>query len=334
MAAAPSVGWAKIRVAAVAVSALAILFVLVLLLSGGTLFQPKATVYLYVPDATGLSTGADVRVDGIDVGTTSRIALSGSRVPDRSVRLTLSIARTRLSTITSDSTAELTADNLVGDQFVDITSGIASTHIRPGGEIHYAGGPGLMQSLDLAQFEQQLRIVDSTLRDMETGHGPVGKFVQGDQMYTDVLRRMATLQSDLRTASKTTSAVGSLIYTTAHYRQIDDPLLRLDATVARLQSSPWLRETGQYQQLVDAARGLRQSVADTEAGGLFQSDELYVDWTHRLAALVGTVDALNAGPAFTSSITYDNLAQMSREMGALVHDLRRDPRKYLGMKIF
>ncbi|MGA3261919.1 MAG: MlaD family protein [Bryobacteraceae bacterium] len=328
------IGWAKFRVATVTVSALAILSVLLLLLSGGTLFQPRVTVYLYVPDATGLDTGADVRVDGIDVGTTASIGLSSSAVPDRAVRLVLSIRRGLLSTIASDSTAELTADNMVGDQFVDITSGIASTHIPAGGEIRYKGGPSLMKSLDLAQFEEQLRIVDATLRDMEAGRGPVGEFVQGDKMYADVVRRMAVLQNDLRAAAKTTGAVGSLLYTDRLYRQIDDPLLRLDSTLARLQSSPWLRDTGQYQQFVDAARSLRKSVADARAGQLFQSDDLYADFARRLAALARTVDDFNAGPQFTSSQFYDNLTGMSREMGAWAHDLRENPRKYLGMKIF
>ena len=124
------VGWAKFRVAAVTVAALAILSVLVLLLSGGTFFQPKVTVYLYVPDATGMDAGADVRVDGINVGTTASVGISGSTVQDRAVRLVLSIQHSRLSTITSDSTAELTADNLVGDKFVDITRDRKSTRLN------------------------------------------------------------------------------------------------------------------------------------------------------------------------------------------------------------
>lgn len=334
MSATRGVGWAKFRVAAVTVAALAILSVLLILLSGGTLFQPKVTVYLYVPDATGLATGADVRVDGINVGTASGVGLSNSTVPDRAVRLVLSIQRGRLSTITSDSTAELTADNLVGDKFVDITSGLSSTHVAAGGEIRYKGSPNLMKSLDLEQFQQQLRIVDATLRDMETGRGQLGEFVQGDKVYTDVVRRMAVLQNDLRAAVKTTGAVGSVIYTDRLYRQISDPLVQLDQTLARIQSSPWLRDTGQYQQFLDAARGLRKSVADARASQLFQSDDLYVDWARRLAALARAVDDFNAGPEFSSSLLYDNLTGMSREMGAAAHDLLENPRKYLGIKIF
>jgi len=334
MSATRGIGWAKFRVTVVTLSALAILSVLLILLSGGTLFQPKVTLYLYVPDATGLATGADVRVDGIDVGRAASVGISGSTVPDRAVRVILSIQSGRLSTISSDSTAELTADNLVGDKFVDITSGLSSTHIAAGGEIRYKGSPDLMKSLDLEQFQQQLRIVDATLRDMEDGRGPIGEFVRGDKMYTDVVRRMGVLQNDLRAAAKTTGALGSVLYTDRLYHQVDDPLVELDHTLARIQSSPWMRDTGQYQQLLDAARGLRKSVADTGAGQLFQSDDLYADWTRRLGALMRTVDEFNAGTGFSSSLWYDNLTGVSREMGATLRDFHEHPDKYLKVKVF
>jgi phospholipid/cholesterol/gamma-HCH transport system substrate-binding protein len=334
MSATRGIGWAKFRVTVVTLSALAILSVLLILLSGGTLFQPKVTLYLYVPDATGLATGADVRVDGINVGRAASVGISGSTVPDRAVRVILSIQSGRLSTISSDSTAELTADNLVGDKFVDITSGLSSTHIAAGGEIRYKGSPDLMKSLDLEQFQQQLRIVDATLRDMEDGRGPIGEFVQGDKMYTDVVRRMGVLQNDLRAAAKTTGALGSVLYTDRLYHQVDDPLVQLDHTLARIQSSPWMRDTGQYQQLLDAARGLRKSVADTRAGQLFQSDDLYADWTRRLGALMRTVDEFNAGTGFSSSLWYDNLTGVSREMGATLRDFHEHPDKYLKVKVF
>ncbi len=334
MSSARGVGWAKFRVAAVTVAGLAILSVLLILLTGGSLFQPRSTLYIYVPDATGLDTGADVRVDGIGVGTVAKVEFSESAVPDRAVRLVLSIRRSLLSTITSDSTAELTADNLVGDKFVDITSGLSRTHVAPGGEIHYKASPNLMAGLDLVQFEQQLRIVDATLGDIEASRGPVGKFIQGDQMYTDVVRRMATLQNDLHAAAKTTGAVGSVLYTDRFYRQIDDPLVRLDRTLARLQSRPWLRDTGQYEQFLDAAHGLRQSIANLRAGQWLQSDELYTDWNRRLAALIGTVDDFNASPNFSNSLLYDNLTGMLREIGATARDFHRNPEKYLRMKVF
>ncbi|MGA8577183.1 MAG: hypothetical protein WB579_00770, partial [Bryobacteraceae bacterium] len=96
----------------------------------------------------------------------------------------------------------------------------------------------------------------------------------------------------------------------------------------------WLRDTGQYQQFLDAASGLRKSVANLRAGQLFQSDELYLDWTRRLAGLVQTVDDFNVGPEFTSSLLYDNLTGMTRAMAATLRDFHQNPEKYLRAKVF
>ena len=72
------VNWAKFRACSVILAGLLILGTLSLLLTGGTLMQPKSVVYLYLPDATGVSAGSPVRVDGIGVGKVTLVELSGS----------------------------------------------------------------------------------------------------------------------------------------------------------------------------------------------------------------------------------------------------------------
>src|SRR5579871_1716365 len=93
------VTWARFRVTVVAITALAILSVLVYLLTGGTLLTEKITLYLYIPDATGLDSSSLVRVNGIDVGKVDKVDLSGSSEPNRVVRLTLKIENEKLADI-------------------------------------------------------------------------------------------------------------------------------------------------------------------------------------------------------------------------------------------
>src|ERR1022692_2283176 len=153
----PSAGhvkWAKFRALAVCLAAMAVLGTMVYLLSGGSLLEQRAQIYLYIPDATGLEKGSPVRVDGIDVGKVSAVELTGSNQPDRIVRVTLAVARERLACFTVDSVAQLSADTLVGDQFVDVTSGTAAQAIRDGGELIYKIQPELLKSLDATQFTQ------------------------------------------------------------------------------------------------------------------------------------------------------------------------------------
>src|SRR5271157_3848106 len=138
------VRWARFRAVAVAVSACAILGTLVWLLIGGSLLSERAALFLFIPDATGLAPGSPVRVDGIGVGKVTSVALSGSSEPERVVKVILSVDRDHLSEIPMDSFAQISADNVVGDQFVDVTSGNSAEHVRPGGEIAYQAQPELL----------------------------------------------------------------------------------------------------------------------------------------------------------------------------------------------
>src|ERR1035438_7227902 len=115
------VNWAKFRSSAVILAALLILGTLAFLLTGGTLLEPKVQIYLYLADATGVSPGSPVRVDGIGVGKVTLVELSGSNEPLRVVKVTMTVGRDRLRSISQDSTAQTTSDTIIGDKFVDVT---------------------------------------------------------------------------------------------------------------------------------------------------------------------------------------------------------------------
>src|SRR3989442_1561007 len=148
------VSWAKFRVAAVAVAALIILGVLAYLLTGGTLLEPKVSLYLYIPDATGLAPDSPVRVDGIGVGKVDSVTLSGSNDPKRIVKVTMRVGVDKLKSIPVDSSAQISVENFIGDRYVDITSGTNPNSIRGGGEIVYKNQTDFVKSLDLTQLEQ------------------------------------------------------------------------------------------------------------------------------------------------------------------------------------
>ena len=206
------VNWAKFRVSAVAVAGLAILGTITVLLTGGTLFRPKANLYLYLPDGTGLGKGSPVRVDGIGVGKVDSVVLSGSSEPNRIVKVTMIVERDRLPSIADDSTAQTGSETMIGDKFVDVRSGTSPNRIQPGAEIRFKGSPELMKTLDMSQFEQQLRLMDALLTDIERGRGLVGKFVMGEKIHDDIRRKIADIQQGIHAAIDTTSAVGREIY--------------------------------------------------------------------------------------------------------------------------
>jgi phospholipid/cholesterol/gamma-HCH transport system substrate-binding protein len=339
MPSARQIRWAKFRVLTVSAAAVVILSILAYLLTGGSLLTEKVTMYLYIPDATGLGPGAPVRVDGIGVGKVRSVALSGSSQPDRVVKVTMTVERGRLASIPDDSTAQVASETMIGDQFVDISSGTSRRFVSPGGEIAFKGSPELLKTLDLAQFERQLKVVSALLDDIEQGRSDLGQFVQGEQMYNDLRKRFSQIESGIRAAASTTSNVGRELHTDQLYQQISQPLIDLDRSLARLQSGQGnagqlLRDSAQYDKLRSDMEDLRGSIADLRAAEFMRSDVLYADWNRRVLSLIESVDAFNRGPGMTTTQAYDNLNGFARELETTVRDFRQNPRKFMRLKVF
>jgi phospholipid/cholesterol/gamma-HCH transport system substrate-binding protein len=333
------VNWAKFRVSAVSAAALLILGTISALLTGGTLLEPKSKLYVFMPDATGVGPDSPVRVNGIGVGKVALVELTGSNQPERVVRVTMTIERNRLPSITEDSTAQTTSDNLIGDKFIDVESGTSEKHLAPGGEIHFKSSPELMKSIDLTQFQQPLRDIQALLDDIEKGQSPLGQFVMHDTLYNDVRQKITDLERAAQAAVQNTTAAGQALNTDLLYRQIVDPLRQLDQDLARFQSgqgtgAELLQDTKQYEQMRSQVAELRRSIANLHGAEILRSDASYQSWTRQLDAFIQQVDAMNAGPLLTTPAVYDNFNGTAQELEGTIKEFRDDPRKFLRIKIF
>ncbi len=321
------------------VSALVILITLFYLLTGGTLFQPKVNLYMYVPDSTGLGPGAPVRVDGITVGKVEKVELSGLTDPQRIVKLTMRLERASLITIPADSVAQLTSETLIGDQYVDIASGRSVQTLQPNTFVTYRSQPDMMKSLDIQQFEARLKAVDGMLTDIEQGRSRVGQLVLGEQLYRGLHRRIAEIQTSFHEASSTTTAVGSAIYTDTLYRKIEQPVQALDQALARLQSGQGtggrlLRDSATYDSIVAGIANVRRAVTNVRGSAFIATSTAYDQWSRSVQSLVGRVDDFNTGPLLTRADTYESLNGKARELAASMKDFRENPKKFLRLKLF
>jgi phospholipid/cholesterol/gamma-HCH transport system substrate-binding protein len=251
----------------------------------------------------------------------------------------MTVERQRLASIPDDSTAQLAAETMIGDKFVDISSGRSRHFVSPGGEIAFQGSPDLLKTLDLSQFEKQIKVVSALLDDIEQGRSDLGQFVMGEQMYNDLRKRFAQIESGVRAAASTTSSVGRELHTDLLYRQISQPLVDLDGSLARLQSGQGsagqlLRDSAQYEKLRSDMADLRRSIADLRAADFMRSDDMYADWNRRVLSLIESVDAFNRAPGMTTTEAYDTLNGAARELQNTLRDFRQNPRKFLRLKVF
>jgi len=83
----------------------------------------------------GVNVGTDVRMSGIKVGTVSRLSLDPKTY---SAVATLTIRND--VQLPEDSSARITSEGLLGNQYLSIEPGGAAEKIRPGGEIENTQG--------------------------------------------------------------------------------------------------------------------------------------------------------------------------------------------------
>lgn len=119
-------------------------FVVVLLLWGFShfrstgLFHPKYEISVFVPETQGVHVAAPVRLDGMPVGTVSRVELAGNPAnSSRSIEVRLRIGKRFQNMIRQDSKASLVSDGLLGERYVSIQRTFKGAPINAGGEIDF-----------------------------------------------------------------------------------------------------------------------------------------------------------------------------------------------------
>src|SRR5579872_1141584 len=128
--------WAKLKVGIVAIASFIILAVLIFLLTGTKgLFTKYATLRTYMEDAGGIANGSVVRLNGISVGYLDQLRLTSSSDPKRVVEFDMMVKEEYLREIPIDSLVGISAANLLGDKFLNITKGRSQQTVHSGSEL-------------------------------------------------------------------------------------------------------------------------------------------------------------------------------------------------------
>lgn len=320
----------------VAVLALAIVLELMYLLTGGTWLQPKTYLRTYLTDTAGLDEGASVELNGVEIGQVVSLHLMESRDRTRVVEARLKIEERFLRHIPEDSVTGIDSETLLGDNYINITRGRSARPAQPGGELRFRPPTDFLKGIDLAQFDAQLKAIDQIIRDAQAGKGDLGVFFATDQLYRDALSRLTKLERTMKAAKDAHSSLGQLLYSSKMADDLSASLRELDDRLAKLQASPLLRDSAQYEQIRDQLARVRSALPK---GKMFASDEDYVEWNRRLAAWTESLDALNSGEGAMGNMlvnaqTYESLSGSLRNLETTLKEFRENPQKFLRLKLF
>ncbi len=347
--------WSQLRVGVIAITAFAILFVMVFLLtsSKGGLFQHNALLRTYMEDASGLSDGTAVRLNGITIGYLDRLELTGSRDPKRAVGFDMLVKPEYLAQIPVDSVVGIGAANLLGDKFLNITKGQSPDHVKEGAELRPLESqdiPELLKQMAtlLTTFQTSVNRIDALLAGVEAGQGNLGKLLKDETLYNTINAITAEgqkLLTDIRTGNGTLT---KLIYDDKLYQEARAPLQRVDAILADIQSGQGtvgkaLKDPALFDEAKQTIAELDTLLKGVNAGkgslGKAMTDEqLYRTAVTLINRLDGTLEKISGGQGTVGQLLvnpqlYETLNSTATEAQSLLKDIRANPKKFLTVTI-
>ena len=348
------VRWSQLKVGVVGLAAFLILSSLIFLLTSSKgLFQKTAFLHTFMDDASGMAEGTPVRLNGFTVGSLDKISLITPSEPKRSVEFIMKVQERFLRQIPVDSVAGISAANLLGDKFLNITKGRDQRTVKNWAEIKSLQAqdiPELMaQSANLLQtFQTIVTRLDSLLAGVEAGKGNIGKLLKDEELYNrlnGIASEGQNLLADIRTGHGTAS---KLIYDDALYQEIRSPIKRVDSLLADLQAGngsagKLLKDPALYDEAKASLAEIRGLLADLNAGKgtagkLLKDDALHKRLEELVAKFNGTIDKINAGQGtlgqmLVNPALFDSLVGATREFQSLAKDMRANPKKFLTIRL-
>ena len=348
------VRWSQLKVGVLGLAAFLILAVLIFLLTSSRgFFQKTALLHTFMDDASGMAEGTPVRLNGFTIGSLDRIELIKSAEPKRAVEFIMKVQEKFLPQIPVDSVAGISAANLLGDKFINITKGRNALTVKDGAELKSLQAqdiPELMaQSANLLQtFQTIVNRLDSLLAGVEAGKGNIGKLLKDDELYNRLNGIASEGQNLLADVRKGQGTISKLIYDDALYQEIRSPIKRVDALLADLQAGhgsagKLLKDPALYDDAKASLGEIRALLADLNAGKgtagkLLKDDALHRRLEELVAKFNGTIDKINSGQGTLGQLVvnpqlYDSLNGATREFQSLAKDMRANPKKFLTIRL-
>jgi phospholipid/cholesterol/gamma-HCH transport system substrate-binding protein len=346
--------WAQLRVGIMAIVALVILGSLIFLLtSGGSVFRGTATLYTYMSDSGAMAQGSPVRLNGIVIGNVKSVGLSGDKTPGRAIRIELEIYEDMLKSIPSDSQAFISAENLLGTKFINITMGKATDTIKAGGEVSARQVEGfdevIASSYDLmTSLKGILGRMDNIISQIEKGEGSIGKFIVDPVFYDELTKTVIEVRQIAQAVGDGDGTVGKMIKNPAMYDQINKTVADVDALILDIRAGrgtagKFVTDDALYEEARQSISELKQMLAELNQGKgtmgkLLKDDQIANDLSSTLTKVNTTIDNINDGKGTIGQLMvnpqlYESLNGFSTELRDFMKDVRANPKKYLRVKL-
>jgi phospholipid/cholesterol/gamma-HCH transport system substrate-binding protein len=338
-----SLAWAELKFGIIAVFALVMAGLLIFAVGGsGGFFWQNYPLKVQFSNVAGLKSGTPVRVAGVEVGSVTNVEL----VPN-GAEVWFNIIDDMKPLVTDRSTAKIGSISLLGEGAVDIEAGPGGTPIPDWGYV-----PTGKAAPTIAELTEQagagINDVTAIFADLRAGKGTVGKLLTDEAVYRDFNSLVAAADRVARNVSNGKGTMGKFANDPRVYDELHASVANLNAITAKLKNGE-----GSLGQLLNdpaMAKSLNATTTNLEgvtgklnrgegtAGKLLNDDALYKRIDSLTARLDTVLQNLNDGQGTAGQLLhdkqlYENMNQTVGEMRALIAEIKKDPKKYLNVKV-
>ena len=338
-----SLAWSELKIGVMAVAALALTAMLVVAVGGASGFAwERYGLKTTFANVQGLKAGAIVRIAGVEVGKVTKVELVGA-----GVEVHLSIKEENQSRVTTESYASLGAMSLLGEPLIDVSPSSAGTPLKEGDTLR--SKKPASQLSDVAETAND-GIVQATalLKDIREGKGSVGKLFTEDKLYRDLNAFVESANEVTASINKGKGTLGKLTNDPRAYNELQAALSNLQEMTRKInagegsigqllkddQLAKSLTATSSHVEQVSA----RLTRTDNTAGKLLNEKELYDKLNSTVSRLDELTKNLNEGKGTAGQLLhdtklYDTMNTAANEIKSLIADIRKDPKKYLNVRV-
>ena len=338
-----SLAWSELKIGIIAVIAIVLAVMLIIAVGGqGGFAWDRYELKTKFANVQGLKAGAVVRVAGVEVGKVTGVDFEGAEV-----LVTLEVNEEQQSRITDQSRASIGSLSLLGEPIIEVTPASAGRPLQDGEFIPSARTAGQIADV-AAGATDALGQATEMLRDIRAGKGSVGKLFTDDQLYRDIQGFIGSAETIAAQVAQGRGTLGMLIKDPKAYQEFEAALTNLRDMTRRSNAGEGslgrlLNDDALAKSLTGTAANVDEITAklnkgEGTAGRLLNDKQLYDRFnsiSERIDKLVGTLEAGQgtAGSLLKDKELYDNMNGAANELRSLIEDIRKDPRKYLNIRV-
>jgi phospholipid/cholesterol/gamma-HCH transport system substrate-binding protein len=338
-----SLAWSELKIGVLTIAAIAIAAVLIFALTGTRGFSwQRYNLKTRLGNVAGLAKGSPVRVAGVEVGSVKQVEFVGEQVD-----VIFDMRKDLRDRITTGSVARLGSISLLGEGAIDISPASRGTPIPEWGYVPAGKTP--MQIADITdQASAGLDEVTGLVHDLRAGKGTAGKLMTDERLYNEMQRFVASASDVTRAIRQGRGTVGKLLNDPATANALEHSMANLEELTRRINAGQGslgqLLNDDKFATSLNGATDSMRTLVDRLNRGEGTAGKFMTDATlfNRMNDLTGRLNdlttRLNSGEGTVGQLLkdkqlYENMNSAVNEFRSLITEIKRDPRRYLNVRV-